>query len=158
MSTFDSFLVVAYFGSPFFVLTLGYVAGKIAEHRHYKSIRRREHGLLNTPTVTWKTLTGDRPIRSSELAVGSVVISVDHYKRFLMAFRRIFGGESYAYATVIDRGRREAILRMKESSPDAHLFLNARLETATISNGRGKSVGTAEVLAYATAVTFADVE
>jgi uncharacterized protein YbjQ (UPF0145 family) len=75
-----------------------------------------------------------------------------------MAFRRIFGGESYAYATVIDRGRREAILRMKESTPGAHLFLNARLETSTISNGRGKAVGTAEVIAYATAVTFADAE
>jgi len=158
MSTLDAVVAFAYVGLPVLVLAVGYVAGKIAERNHYKSIHRREHGFLSTPTVTWKTLTDKRPIRCCELAIGSVVISVDHYKRFLMAFRRIFGGESFAYATVLDRGRREAILRMKESAPGAHLFLNTRLETSTISNGQGKTVGTAEVVAYSTAITFSGAE
>jgi len=86
VSTLDAVVAFAYVGLPVFVLAVGYVAGKIAERNHYKSIRRREHGFLSTPTVTWKTLTDKRPIRYCELAIGSVVISVDHYKRFLMAW------------------------------------------------------------------------
>ena len=66
----------------------------------------------------------------------------------------VFGGEMKSYSSIIDRGRREAILRMKESCPDADLFLNCRLETSSISKGKGKVVGCAEVLAYATAVRF----
>ena len=66
----------------------------------------------------------------------------------------VFGGEMKSYSSVIDRGRREAILRMKEASPEADLFLNCRLETSSVSKGQGKAVGCAEVLAYATAVRF----
>ncbi len=137
-------------------LLAGYVIGKIAERRHYARIRERERIQLPTPAVTWKTLHDSRPVQYSELAMGSVVVSVDHYKRLMMGFRRIFGGESYAYATVLDRGRREALLRMKESTPGADLFLNTRIETSTISNGRAKAVGTAEIVAYSTAITFAE--
>ena len=83
------------------------------------------------------------------------MVSVDYYKRVLMLFRKIFGGEIRSYASLIGRGRREAVLRMKESCPAADMFLNCRIETSTISNGRSKATGTVEILAYATAVTFA---
>ena len=98
------------------------------------------------------------PIESAELVTGSVVISVDHFKRWLSKFRKIFGGEMKSYVSVIDRGRREAVLRMKEAQPDADIFLNCRLETSTISNGRGKAVGCAEVVAYSTAIRFRKTE
>ena len=100
-------------------------------------------------------LSDPRPVAEVALATGSVVISVDYYKRFLMVFRNIFGGEIRSYASLIDRGRREALLRMKESSPSADMFLNCRIETSTISNGNGKATGTVEILAYGTAVIFA---
>jgi len=134
------------------LLALGFVAGKIAENRHYRSIREREQRWLHVPAVTWKTLDEDRPVVYATLAIGAVVVSVDHFKRFLMFFRKIFGGEVHSYSSLIDRGRREALLRMKESCPSADLFLNCRLETSTISNGQGKSTGTVEVLAYGTAI------
>ena len=86
--------------------------------------------------------------------MGSVVVSIDHFKRFLSAFRQFFGGEMKSYSSVIDRGRREAILRMTEAAPDASMFRNWRLETSSISKGGGKAVGCAEVVAYATAVRF----
>jgi uncharacterized protein YbjQ (UPF0145 family) len=71
-----------------------------------------------------------------------------------MGFRRIFGGEVRSYASLIDRGRREAILRMKEQYPDADLYINTRVETSTITNGKGKTIGCVEVIAYSTAVTL----
>ena len=140
---------------PIFLLLLGFFAGRYAEHRHYRSIREREEKMLTTPAVTTKTLDDGRPVAQAELAVGSVVISVDYFKRFLMGFRRIFGGEVKSYSPLIDRGRREAILRMKESHPDADLYLNCRMETAAIFNGKGKATGSVELFAYCTAIKFA---
>ncbi|MGB5413298.1 MAG: heavy metal-binding domain-containing protein, partial [Polyangiales bacterium] len=79
----------------------------------------------------------------------------DHFKRFLSGFRMIFGGEIRSYSSLIDRARREAVLRMKESQPDADAFLNTRLETSTISSTAGnEGMGTIEVLAYGTAVHY----
>lgn len=141
---------------PVGLLLLGYGAGRYAETRHYQSIHEREESYLDIPAVTTRSLDDSRPIAGAELATGSVVISVDYFKRFLSSFRLLFGGELRSYSPLIDRGRREALLRMKESCPDAHLYLNCRLETSTISNGRGNAVGTVEILAYATAVRFAE--
>ena len=138
------------------LLALGFVVGKVAESRHYRNIREREQKLLGIPAVSWKTLSDPRPIAEAVLTTGSVVVSVDYYKRLLMVLRKIFGGEIRSYALLIDRGRREAVLRMKESCPSADLFLNCRIETSTISNGRGAAIGTVELLAYGTAVTFAE--
>jgi uncharacterized protein YbjQ (UPF0145 family) len=52
----------------------------------------------------------------------------------------------------LDRARREAILRMKESCKKADEIINLRIETSSISKGRGRSIGSVEVLAYATAL------
>ena len=137
-----------------FLLALGFFAGKLAEWRHYRSIREREGATLKVPVVSFKTLDAPRPVRDVRLAVGSVVVSADYFKRFLMTFRKIFGGEVHSYSSVIDRGRREAVLRKKESCPDADLFLNCRLATASISNSRGRDIGCVEVIAYATAIHY----
>jgi uncharacterized protein YbjQ (UPF0145 family) len=136
------------------LLIVAYFAGKAAEKRHYLSIKEREERWLTIPATTTKHLPELPAVASANLAVGSVVVSVDRFKRFLAAFRQVFGGEMKSYASVIDRGRREAILRMKESHPDADMFLNCRLETSSISKGQGKAVGCAEVIAYSTAVRF----
>ena len=60
-----------------------------------------------------------------------------------------------AYETLIDRARREAILRMKEDCPQASQIINVRIETASISQNASKgTIGSVEVLAYGTALTF----
>lgn len=138
------------------LVALGYGVGRRAEASHYKSIKKREAGLLHVPVVTFESLQDERQVANSILAVGSVVISVDYYKRLLAGFRMFFGGEMRSYSPLLDRARREAILRMKESHPGAHLFLNCRLETASISKGEKNAIGCVEVLAYSTAITFAD--
>ena len=40
----------------------------------------------------------------------------------------IVGGKVFAYEGVLDRARREALLRMKESAPMADMIVNTRLE------------------------------
>ena len=68
----------------------------------------------------------------------------------------IFGGELKSYSPLLDRGKREALLRMKESVPGADEYINCRMETSTISSGKGKAMGTVEVIAYSTAITYAN--
>ncbi|MBI4604963.1 MAG: heavy metal-binding domain-containing protein [Planctomycetes bacterium] len=139
---------------PIALLALAFATGKVLERRHYQSIAERERKLVAVPAVTCETLDDERPVQQVELAVGSVVVSADYFKRFLMGFRKIVGGEIRSYSSVIDRARREAIVRMKESCPRAHMFLNCRLETSSISGGSGRGIGFVEIVAYSTAVTF----
>jgi uncharacterized protein YbjQ (UPF0145 family) len=142
-------------GIPVLLIVLGRVAGSRIERNHYQSIIEREARFRDQPALSSKQGDVPRPIRSASLAVGSVVVSVDHFKRFLSGFRMIFGGEIRSYSSLIDRARREAVLRMKESHPDADAYINTRLETSTISNtSENEGIGTIEVLAYGTAVHY----
>ncbi len=153
--TIGSFIqTITNWGVPLTLLLLGYFIGKINERNHYKLIKQREKEWIKVPVITSKTYTGETPVERSKMVVGSVVVSVDYFKRLLMNLRRIFGGEVSSYSPLIDRGRREAILRMKESYPGADMFLNCRLQTATISNGKKKTTGCVEVIAYSTALHF----
>lgn len=151
------FLVIGLiiYTSPIWFLLVTWWVGRRAERKHYANIREREAQWVHVPAITGKQIPDMPGVASVELVTGSVVVSVDHFKRWLSKFRMIFGGEMKSYASVIDRGRREAILRMKESCPDADLFLNCRLETSSISKGQDKAIGCAEVIAYATAIRFA---
>lgn len=135
------------------LLLLGYVFGRIAEKSHYRSIIRRENKFRALPTTSSKYPIGETGIiTDSFLVQGSVVVSVDYYKRILASFRNFFGGGVRSYDTLLDRARREAILRLKESCPEAAQIINLRLETSSIYKGGKNAIGSVEVLAYGTAI------
>jgi len=138
------------------LVSVGYFFGRSAEKRHYSSIQQREQEFINLPTTAGKHIMGEKTaITKSQLVTGSVVISVDYFKRILASLRSFFGGNVRSYETLVDRARREAVLRMKESCPDADQIINIRLETSSIYKGQGKQIGSVEVLAYGTAVYLA---
>lgn len=138
------------------LLVLGYGFGRAAEQRHYRSIYQRERGLLLLPAVTLKTLPDAVIPERVALVCGSVVISVDYFKRFVAGLRNLIGGRLTAYETLLDRARREAILRMKEQAiaEGASSIYNVRLETTAITKNNGKRQSTAavEVVAYGSAI------
>ena len=138
------------------LLALGYSAGTISEKNHYRSILKRERDHLSLPAITLKHV--DLPpekIQSAQLVCGSAVISIDYFKRIMAALRNIFGGTITAYETLLDRARREAILRMKETAGDAAMIVNVRIETSTIGRkARKSSVGCLEAIAYGTAISI----
>lgn len=137
------------------LISLGYFFGRRAEKNHYTSIIERERQWLHLPTTCSKYVIEDgRQIDRCQLANGSVVVSVDYFKRVLAGLRSFFGGNVQSYETLVDRARREAVLRMKESCPGADQIINLRLETSSISNGQRNQIGSVEVLAYGTAVYF----
>ena len=136
------------------LLGLAFFTGRYFERRHYKSIREREAQFYQQPAVTGIGYDERFLVARSELVIGSVVVSIDYFKQFLAGWSMLVGGELTTYSPLLDRGRREAILRMKEQSPHADIYTNCRLETSRISQGNQNMVGTVEVIAYATALTY----
>jgi len=137
------------------LLSLGYFFGRRAEKKHYQSIIEREEQMISLPTTSSKKVAHDkREIDHCQLVNGSMVVSVDYFKRILAKLRNFFGGNVQSYETLIDRARREAVLRMKESCPEADMVINLRLETSSITKGKKNQVGSVEVLAYGTAIYF----
>lgn len=138
------------------LMALGYTFGRMAEARHYQSILRREKETLSVPVVTLRSYDLSSSGVSGVLVSGNVVISIDYFKKFLAALKNLFGGKITSYETLIDRARREAILRMKEHaiSKGAEVIINTKIETASISKSASRqgSVGAVEVLAYGTAL------
>ncbi len=139
------------------LLALGYFFGSIAESRHYKSIIRREEEYRNVVAIASKIPPLGEGLQGSILVSGSVVISVDYFKRFIAGLRSLVGGRIVAYESLLDRARREALLRMKQEARDvgADKVFNIKLETASISKNARGGVGSIEVLAYGTALVSA---
>lgn len=139
------------------LIGLGYFIGTMAEKRHFQSIERREKRAARLPTVTMdKSIRDGEVVTSARLVLGSAVISIDYFKRLLASLRNLFGGEVAAYESLLDRARREALLRMKFQVPSAHAIVNVRIETSAIGKNanRKNGLGSVEALAYGTAVWF----
>ena len=126
------------------------------ERKHLASLTEREAASRGVLAVPMKTLPGLDAAADSALVMGSVVVSIDYFKRIAAALRGLIGGRIRSYETVLARGRREALLRMKADAVargfDAVLCV--RLETSRLANALQKGKGTAgvEVLAYGTAI------
>lgn len=147
--------LIANLGVPLALIVIALITGTAIERRHYRSIHQREEALESVSLLNTKAFPMDRPVVQARLVTGTVVISYDYFKRFLAGLRMIFGGEVKSYVSLIDRARREAVLRMKEKCRDADMIINLRLETSSISKGRRKrSAGTVEVIAYGTALWY----
>ena len=136
------------------LLFLGYVFGQLAEYRHFKSIQRREKEFASVMCFSERFPPDPSSITGVELVVGSVVISIDYFKRVSAGLRMLFGGRVVAYESLLERARREAILRMKQEAIDkgAGTIFNVKLETSSITKGAGQQIGSVEVYVYGTAV------
>ncbi|MBE9562458.1 MAG: heavy metal-binding domain-containing protein, partial [Proteobacteria bacterium] len=70
--------------------------------------------------------------------------------------RNLVGGKVIVYESLLDRSRREAVLRMKEQAIEwkAKQILNVRLETVAIGGRFGGRIdpGSVEVIAYGTGI------
>ncbi len=136
------------------LLALGYGFGRYAEKRHYNSIIKREKELNRIPAVAQRFPPVTATPYKVKLVIGSVVISIDYFKRFLASLRNLIGGRVKSYESLLDRARREAVLRMKEQADQlgAEMIFNIKLETSSIYKGRKNRFGSVEVLAYGTAL------
>ncbi|MGL4668504.1 MAG: YbjQ family protein [Saezia sp.] len=134
---------------------VGLIFGRINEKKHYRSIVEREkryqHILLFNEKLPPVHLSG----QPFYLVDGSTVMSSDYFKQIIANLKLIFGGRISSYESMLDRGRREAILRMKAEAAKkgATMIFNVCLHTSPLNDqnsGQYKS-NCIEILAYGTA-------
>jgi uncharacterized protein YbjQ (UPF0145 family) len=139
------------------LVTLGYVFGRRAERRHFASLRRREQEFLDLPALTGRRCDSSWDVADAVLVHGIAVVSIDYFKYVAASLRNFFGGRVSAYESLLDRARREALVRMKERARarGASMVINVRMQISSVSGMKGaanQGVRSAEVLVYGTAL------
>ncbi|WP_295872637.1 YbjQ family protein [uncultured Zhongshania sp.] len=137
------------------LLGLGFFFGRRAEAKHYQSIFAREDELRQIVVSTDRFPPIEFMNHNAALVSGNVVISVDYFKRVSAGLRALVGGRIRSYETLLDRARREALLRMQEQArrTGAEAIINTKFETSRVSGNNNKGIGSIEVLAYGTALS-----
>lgn len=140
----------------FLILFAGYIFGKWNEDKHLQDLALREKRLGKMPERN----TGKKEVFTNVQGVlvsGSVVVAQDAFKAFIAGIVAIFGGRIKAYETLMERARREAVLRAKEQAKvlGATELVHVRIDTASVGfsgeNNKGQSFSV-EVFCYATAL------
>ncbi len=143
------------------VMLLGaWISGGMLERRHLESLLLLESGSSGVLAITIEDLPPDWHVESCELVMGNVVISQDYFKRVAASIKSIFGGNIGVLEPLLERARREALIRMKgvAHARGYDTIINVRIETATLASSRGNGKGTAgvEILAFGTAISLSN--
>lgn len=155
----DLFGLALAVGSVAFLLGLGLFVGGAVERAHFKRLAEREEEIADVLVTQLASYPDIDPRgRPPEAFFAEVVVASDYLKNFLAGFRRFFGGEILSYQRLMDRARREAILRLVEQARAAGFdaLCNVRVETADVGgnnanyNKKQKAM-MAPILASATA-------
>lgn len=133
------------------LLLVGFFAGRIAERVHYQSIRRREKLFERVSIFSSRFPPSVSQPCHASLVTGSVVVSQDYFKAVAASLYGIFGGRVRSYESLLDRARRESVLRMKHAAmrKGASMIVNVKFQTAQVP---GRGVGAIELIAYGTAL------
>ena len=153
MDTVSDFIInnIVFIGLFF----LGWVFGRLNEGDHLKrlDVAEKELGHIIVSSERFyqpKISDGTQGI----LVMGSVVIAQDYFKMIIARILSLFGKNLTTYETLLDRARREAVLRMKLEAQflGYNQVYGLRLEVTSI-NLTGSMV---EAIAYGTAVYSVD--
>lgn len=129
---------------------LGWLLASWLERLHLRSISAREIPLRNILVTTSKRPPPDEP-EGCTLLVGSVVVAHDYFRTLIIAIRRLIGGNIKPYERLVQRGRREALVRLKEEADLLGIdkVINIRFDTTTVS---GRFLHAIETIAYGTGI------
>jgi uncharacterized protein YbjQ (UPF0145 family) len=135
----------------------GLIVGRMNERKHYASIRRREQQLADILVFAMRFPPPTLSAPAMKLVAGSVVISDDYFKSLMAGLHTFFGGRVRSYESLLDRARREAVLRMKAQARGfaAGMIVNVKFQTFALPGRRPGSTRAVEVLAYGTALALA---
>jgi len=135
------------------LIGVGYFIGRRNERRHLADLARRERELRDVTIYATRYPPVHATVHDPMLVSGSAVVAADAFKMFVAGLRKIFGGRFHAYETLIDRARREALLRMKAQARAAGcpMIFNVRIDTTQLMAGNRGGSTAVEVFAYGTA-------
>ncbi len=137
------------------LVAIGWVWGRKNERRHLQELAEREGAARDILLFSTRYPPLDQGPLDTYLVAGEAVVAADHFKMFVAGLRKIVGGRFDAYELLIERARREALLRLKEEARTAGctLVFNVRVETIPLTVDNQGSGTAIQVLAYGTAVS-----
>ncbi len=126
---------------------IGWLFGRHIERKHLNELEEKEARLAYIRLDTNKFQTSEL---NGQLVSSNVVISHDYFKYIIAQIQNFFGGRLSTYESVVDRARREAIVRLKLEAEQmgAKHIMGLRLSTTEL----GMQGGMVEVFAYGTAI------
>ncbi len=135
------------------VVLIGLFFGLRADKKHFQYLKSQEEAFADITLLNLKRIDGLETAQG-RLVTGNVVVANDAFKKFLSALLMFFGGRIGVYETLMERARREALVRMQKEARNlgASKIINIRIETSTIKGNTPKSIGSIEMLAYGTAI------
>ena len=152
----DSLTQVLINYGPFVLLfVVGWFFGSRHERQHLAKLSVEEQSLGDITVSSERFYRPKLAVGSEgELVLGSVVIAQDYFKMIIARVLSLFGKNLTTYETLLDRARREAIVRMRtqaKANGYTHIY-GVRLEVTNV-NQLGSMV---EAIAYGTAVMSID--
>ncbi len=134
-------------GITLILFFIGWVFGRFIEQKHLNELEQTEHRLAYIRIDTNKFKSSEN---NGQLISSNVVISHDYFKYIIAQIQNFFGGRLTTYESVVERARREAIVRLKQQAENAGAtqIMGLRLSTTEL----GMQGGMVEVFAYGTAI------
>lgn len=129
------------------LFVIGFTFGRYNERKHLAELE------MNEARLAYITVDNQRLIQSTQpgqLISSNVVISHDYFKFVLASIQNFFGGRLKSYESILERARREALIRLKleaEKVGATHI-MGLRLSTTEM----GMQGSMVEVFAYGTAI------
>ena len=99
--TVNTISLIVQFGLPILLLVLAYFTGNMIEKGHFRKIRKREDAVHGFPVVSFDTMPDDWRADSCTLVTGSIVISLDYFKRVIAGLRGLVGGRVKTYEAIV---------------------------------------------------------
>lgn len=150
-------LILALIITVFFLL-IAYFIGSMIERKHFAEIKEREIKFLKYPCINFdiKKWDSNTKIEYAKLVTGEVVVSGDYFKNFVAGLKNFFGGELSTLESIMDRARREAILRMRENAIGSNMIINVKIESISLTDLNDSSaIPQVAIIAYGTAMKYA---
>lgn len=128
----------------------GWLLASWLERVHLRSLSSREAPLQKIRVNTFKRLPPCEP-EGCTLLIGSVVVAHDYFRTLIIVIRRFIGGNISPYERLVQRGRREALIRLKEEADLRGIdeVINIRFGATTVS---GRFLHAIEMVAYGTGI------
>lgn len=129
------------------LFVVGFTFGRYNERRHLAELEANEKRLAY---IQLGSLRKTEFSEAGQLISSNVVISHDYFKYVLASIQNFFGGRLISYESIVERARREAIVRLKLEAEKmgASYIAAVRLSTTDL----GLQGGMVEVFAYGTAI------
>jgi len=129
------------------LFVIGWAFGRHVEYKHLRELEEKENMLAH---ITVDNQRFHTTLNTGQLVSSNVVISHDYFKYVIANIQNILGGRLVSYESIVERARREAVVRLKREAEKigATQIMGLRLSTTEL----GMQGGMVEVFAYGTAI------